>query len=358
MKVLAFPRDPNPYQEQLHAPMREQGAIVNYLTGPTSSHTLNLLCMPLVLLVKRLSGYDVFHLHWTYTFSLPWAGSTGQRVMQWYFFGLLRLVKLFGYKLVWTAHNAMPHQKQFANDLKARRFLGKKANLVIAHSTSAERQLLDKRIASYTVRVVPHGNYTEVYENKMDGQNARKRLKLPADAFVALFFGRIDSYKNVPALLTAAQKLQANNPNLYVVIAGSCRDAILQKQLKNAKRKLGKQLQLHASFIEEKDVQTYFNAADICVLPFSEITTSGSAILSLTFGVPIIAPRKGALKDMPDKVGFFYDPDVTDGVEIMLQKVMSKKSLLPQKRAALRYAKQLAWPTIAGETKALMENIR
>jgi glycosyltransferase involved in cell wall biosynthesis len=357
MKVLAFPRDPNPYQEQLYAPMREQGLTVDYLTGPTASHTFNLLCLPLVLLAKRLMGYGVLHLHWTYSFSLPWAGKFGCRIMQWYFFGLLRLVKMLGYKIVWTAHNAMPHQKQFANDLKARRFLGKKSDLVIAHSTSAEKQLLDKRIASYTVRVVPHGNYSEVYQNTMDRQAARRQLKLPEDAFVALFFGRVDSYKNVPALLAAAQQLKSDHPKLHVVVAGSCSDAKIQKQLKSAKRKLGKQLQLHTMFIKEEDVQTYFNAADVCALPFSEITTSGSAILSLSFGVPIIAPRKGALNDMPDKVGFFYDPESSDGVEVTLQKAMSKKSLQPQKRAALRYASQLAWPNIAKQTYDLFKSL-
>jgi len=350
MKILAFPRDSNPYQEQLYAPMRADGMTVSYLEGPTKSHTLNFLLLPAVLVAKRLFGYNVFHLHWTYPFGLPWAGSVGRHMMQWYFIGFVRLIKFLGYKLVWTAHNAKPHQRQFSNDLKVSRFLGRKSNVVIAHSSSAESQLMDLRIASYTIRVIPHGNYSEVYENTVDRQAARKRLKLPQDSFVALFFGRIDTYKNVPALLDVAKELKNAHPELYIVIAGSCHDLALQKQLKAAKRRLGKQLQLHVKFIEDKDVQNYFNAADLAVLPFSEITTSGSVILALTFGVPVIAPRIGALIDMPERTGFYYAPDDAAGLKNALLAALKKKSLAPHRRAAFRYTKQLAWPEIAKKT--------
>jgi glycosyltransferase involved in cell wall biosynthesis len=357
MKILAFPRDNNPYQEQLYMPMRAAGDMVDYLDGPTGSHSLNLLLWPLLLIIRRAQGFEVFHLHWTYRFVLPWAGLPGRICMQFYFYCFIWLVKALGFKLVWTAHNAMPHQRQFGNDLKARRFLGGKANLVIAHSESAERQLQDLRIATFTVRVVPHGSYVGVYENTISASAARKKLKLPADAFVALFFGRIDSYKNVPALLTAAQNLSKKHDNLYVVIAGSCRDAAIARQLKAAKRKLGKRLKLDVHFIPDDDVQTYFKSANVCVLPFSEITTSGSAILALSFDVPIIAPRLGALKDMPATVGWFYDPAKLDALESTMVKALKKQSLTAQQKAAARYAAKLAWPNIAKQTRSLFSHI-
>lgn len=357
MKILAFPRDNNPYQEQLYGPMRAAGDSVDYLDGPTGSHSLNVLHWPLLLVIRRMQGYSIFHLHWTYLFVLPWAGKPGRLLMQAYFYCFVYLVKLLGYKLVWTAHNAMPHQRQFVSDLKARRFLGDKANMVIAHSEGAERQLQDLRIATFTTRVVPHGSYVGVYENSMSTQAARKKMKLPEDAFVALFFGRVDAYKNVPALLDAAQTLSDKYPRLYVVVAGSCRNMELENRLKTAKRKLGTHLRLNLRFIPDKDVQQYFNAANACVLPFSEITTSGSAILALSFGVPVIAPRIGALKDIPAGAGFFYDPSQPQALETAIAKALKKRSLAPQQKAAHRYAQKLAWPNIAKQTRSLLERL-
>ena len=55
LKIVALPRDPNPYQELLYRPMREQGACVRYGGELTRSRTVNLLALPLELLAYRLA---------------------------------------------------------------------------------------------------------------------------------------------------------------------------------------------------------------------------------------------------------------------------------------------------------------
>jgi hypothetical protein len=50
-------------------------------------------------------------------------------------------------------------------------------------------------------------------------------------------------------------------------------------------------------------VQLLFSAADLVVLPFSDIMHSGSAILALSFNKPVLVPARGALPELQARVG-------------------------------------------------------
>src|SRR3954451_10969496 len=72
LRVLSFPRDPNPYQELLHAELRRRGAIVSYIGSETPSQSLNVALLPLRIAIGRLRGARLVHLHWLYPFGLHW----------------------------------------------------------------------------------------------------------------------------------------------------------------------------------------------------------------------------------------------------------------------------------------------
>ena len=53
------------------------------------------------------------------------------------------------------------------------------------------------------------------------------------------------------------------------------------------------------------------NAADVVVLPYRRITTSGAAMLAWSFGKPVIAPALPAFVESMDNapfLGILYDP--------------------------------------------------
>ena len=52
---------------------------------------------------------------------------------------------------------------------------------------------------------------------------------------------------------------------------------------------------LYNRFVADDELQVFFNAADVMVLPFERIENSGSAILAMGFAKPIIAPARGVL---------------------------------------------------------------
>ena len=194
MRVLSFPRDPNPYQELLHDELRRRGAIVSYLGSETPSQSLNIALLPLRIAIGRLRGARVVHLHWLYPFALHWTISRWLRPLRELLLSqTLGVARICGVRVVWTLHNVVPHRAVFADDLRARRRLVNACDLVIAHSPSALDELRRRTgAAPRRTRVIPLGPYAP----------RSPRVPRRASRHVA-FFGKVESYKGVEELLRA-----------------------------------------------------------------------------------------------------------------------------------------------------------
>jgi glycosyltransferase involved in cell wall biosynthesis len=115
---------------------------------------------------------------------------------------------------------------------------------------------------------------------------------------------------------------------------------------------------LHEGFIADNQVPSLFGAADSIVAPFSEVLTSGSIILGLSFGLPVIAPALGCLPELLDqKAGHLYSPRETDGL-LKAMKAIRSQNLTEMSAHALRIAASLTWEDIAHKTYQVYQNGR
>jgi beta-1,4-mannosyltransferase len=89
------------------------------------------------------------------------------------------------------------------------------------------------------------------------------------------------------------------------------------------------------------------NAADIIVLPYRGVLTSGTAILAMSFGKPIIAPSIGCMPDvLDDKGSFLYDPLQKDSlIKAMKQALTGELKRMGEHNFEL--SKRLSWDEIA-----------
>ena len=108
-----------------------------------------------------------------------------------------------------------------------------------------------------------------------------------------LYLGLIKPYKGVLELIEAFKQTPLNNSVL--IIAGWSLDSNYWTQVKNAGEHQG--ITFREGFIPDDDLQYYYNAADLVVLPFKRIENSGSAIMAMGFKKPVVAPREGVLKN-------------------------------------------------------------
>lgn len=333
--------------------MRKQHT-VTYLTAQfnnpfrSATYVLRLLAR---LLQRRTQGYRILHVHWLHTLTVPDFVPFAKHIAFLQTSLFLSWARLLGYRLVWTAHNVLPHATITSNDLAIRRKLSRSAAAIIVHSTSTIAALASHGLNTKVCQLIPHGSYIGVYPNTLILQQARKKLRLPRTAKVITFFGAIHSYKNVPELVSAFLVVARKNSDVYLLIAGRCKDENLLLAVATAQEAVGDRIRLYDAFIPDDDIQLYLNAADVCAFPFTEITTSGSVLLAASFGKPIVAPYIGALQDMPKSIGKLYNPTTKTALSSALTNVLSHdKERLAMAEASLQYAQSLDWYTIASQT--------
>ena len=357
MKILVFPKDLNPYQELLYQPLREyHGVEVNYLRGPTGIQTIDLIFMllPLSIILKRLQGYKVVHIHWIYQFKLYGFNQLPFKVlMQLYYIGTLYLFKLLGYRLVWTAHDYLPYEDYLYNPQKAVQMLARLSDVVIVHSKVTLDQLKTIGAMPRHYRIVPHGNYIGVYPET--NENLKRELNISDDSIVILYFGLIRQYKGVDNLIRAFKKIK--NADIRLIIAGKCLDNKLKDQITLLAR-YDKRIIFQEGYVSNENVSKYFKASDIVCLPFKSTTTSGSVLLALSYGKAIVAPKVGALEDLPVNVGILYDPTDKNALDQSLRAAITNKKAIGQYgKNSMRYAKELSWTHIAMKTLDIYSSI-
>jgi glycosyltransferase involved in cell wall biosynthesis len=355
MRILAFPRDDsNPYQELLYAELRRCGARVSYLGTLTPSHTLNLLLLPAELAVRRLSGARLVHLHWVFAFSLPGAERLPvlRRAAQAWFTLWLRTTGLLGVHLVWTAHNVLPHGRVFADDVEARRRLVRACDLVIAHSPAALTELAALGAAPRRTAIIPHG--------PAGPPPAAGPLRTPGtgDAPRAfLFFGKVRPYKGVGDLLAAFADLPAHIP-ATLTVAGQCDDPAERAELTALARRAAGRVALRLERVPDAEVTGLLAAADTVALPFRRITTSGSAMLALCHGRPLIVPGLESLAGLPDQAVLRYDGTVPGLTAALTQLALARpETLATMSGAAQAYAATTSWPQVARRTMNEMTSV-
>ncbi len=342
MRVLALPRDPNPYQGLLYAQFIRRGHAVRYVGELTPSHTLNVLLLPFELAVLRRAGWDTLHIHWVFAFKL--AGSERCWIVRrlaraWFTFTLLAARRV-GLCVVWTAHNTLPHDRVFDDDLASRRRLTRECALVVAHSQATLAELARLEIVPRRAIVAPLGTFTPAVDAATLPTPGSPPRRL-------LFFGQVAEYKGVEELLTAITRLPRSSA-VHLLVAGECRDQRLRSRLADLAAGQTDRVQLRLERLTDTDLTSVLAQADVVVLPFRRVSTSASALFALGYGRPLVIPDLPALAELPDDAVVRYDGTV-DGLAHAIGQLLQwpAERLEATSRAGADYAASLQWDEAA-----------
>ncbi|WP_026776866.1 glycosyltransferase family 4 protein [Polaribacter sp. Hel_I_88] len=201
-------------------------------------------------------------------------------------------------KIVWTLHNIMPHNtSSYKLNKFVRSFFARNCYWIRVFSSSTALKASKLfNIKQEKFRTVPEGDYVSIYPNKISTGEARNYFKLNKKDKVFLYLGFIRPYKGLGKLIEIFNNLDIQNSKL--IIAGLARDKVYLDDLKNKIKRLdNKKIMLKNVFIPENDLQIYYNASDVVILPFSNVENSGSVIMAMGFSKLIVAPRIGVLNE-------------------------------------------------------------
>ena len=157
--------------------------------------------------------------------------------------------------------------------------------------------------------VIPHG--VEKFKNVPDKIKARKKLGIPASAFVILSFGFIAWYKGTDWLVHTIEELKEKQGlkarDLQLILAGGPNPnhedkEYYQKYFKGITKECRREGFTLTGFVPENLIPTYFKAADLIVLPYRTfMSSSGPLSITFSFDKPfLLSPKLGALLDSKD----------------------------------------------------------
>jgi glycosyltransferase involved in cell wall biosynthesis len=256
----------------------------------------------------RLAGYvprsqaQIFHLLWNNKFE------HFDRTL------LMLYYRFFGNRIILTAHNVNMRKRDGRDNWLNRFSLGVQYRLcdhILVHTAAMKRELTtDFGIASQRVSIIPFGINNTCPTTTLGHREAREQIGLRPGEKTLLFFGQIAPYKGLDYLIAAISELAKEEENLRLVIAGRIKPGCssywnaIRSQI--SLRGLGNRIIQHVRFIPETEVEVYFKAADVAVIPYVEIFQSGVPFLSYSFGLPVIATDVGSLRDdiIEGKTGF------------------------------------------------------
>ena len=340
----------NPYQRLLAEALAEAGV------EATAVHDWSKRA-PLLGTWQAQGRPDVIHIHWIHEFLGGSKGTPTKRSVRW-FDWQLRLLKARGVRIVWTVHNLKAHEAagDDAYDAQAHRSIIERSDAIILHCDYARDALVRMYQPSEAARgrmhVLAHGSYVHQYDVDADQAAARRALGLPEEGTVFAFVGSIRGYKNVGELLDAFMSVNELQPQDRLLICGKPLPKKLGRQLEKLASE-DRRIVLRLDRIPEDELSRVLRAADAVVLPFRDILTSGSAILALSHGRPVIAPAMGCLPGtLPADGTFLYDPDAR-GALAQAMREAAAADLAAMGDRARAYADTIEWGPIAEETAKL-----
>lgn len=244
---------------------------------------------------------DFIHLDWPHDFYAGRNLFTRTLKTLMYYAGLK---KIKNKKVVWTAHNLVAHNsKDIIREKKMIQKLIDVCDGILLLSESSRKQLFDLYDVNpkTIVEASTFCHFVDSYKNTISKSDAKRRFK-DLRKHVFLHVGRIQPYKGTLNLLRQFNEL--NNLESTLMIAGKVDGEEFHKQILlevEACRARNLDVRFEDKFVEDDDFQFYFNASDFVVLPFEKILNSASAMLAMSFGKIIIAPKIGAISEVvPD----------------------------------------------------------
>ena len=290
----------------------------------------------------RKNGSKIFHFHIFYTNVLV-------------LFNLLFVKLLFG-KIVLTIHDVNSFAR--VNDLSIiSNIIYRITDLVLTHNEFSKSEI--EKIHPYlstSVRIVPHGNYIPFINMNCSKELSRRYLEIASDKKVLLFFGMIKDVKGLDVLLEALVDVIKVNPDVLLLIAGKIWENNFTRYQKIIdKNNLSKYCMLHTNFISHKDVDSYYAAADLIVLPYKRIYQSGVLMMALSYAKPALVSDLPSLKEIvcDNQTAFLFKSEDSISLSKKLNFILSDSNKLEQVRlnGAKLINTKYDWQKIGGQIK-------
>ena len=306
------------YRRTNSLPMRSR------LRGPAKAaeHLAGLAGMRRTLLRARP---DVVHVQWTVL-----------RPVERRFYGRLAAA---GIPVVFTAHDPLPNvggrARRRSVAATARSFA-----CVLCHSEWGRRALVERcGVDPGRVHVVPHGAFGYLH----DIPEAPPPVAV-ADPLVALP-GILRPYKGADVLVRAWPAVRELVPGATLVVAGRAMMDVADLGARGAG------VEILDRFLSDAELAALLRRADLVVLPYRRIDSSGILFAALAFGRALVLSDVGSFRELHDEhgIGVLVPPDDSAALATAVAGVLEDGAGRAELEAASRRAADgpFSWAAVA-----------
>jgi glycosyltransferase involved in cell wall biosynthesis len=200
-----------------------------------------------------------------------------------------------GLKKIGVSHRSF----LFRMFLGFRNMILKHADAFSAISTEIASEWTSSGIPSEKIHLIPNCVDTKRFVPVDDVQKIplRKKLNLPQDVTIAIYTGRLVSYKGLPLLLKVWNEIRRKYENVLLILAGTggldihnCEEELRQYVKVNG-------LEKYVLFTGAvQNVPEYLQASDLFVFPTENDAFPSSIVEAMACGLPVVTTPVGAIK--------------------------------------------------------------
>jgi len=258
-------------------------------------------------------------------------------------------------KVIAITDNVIPHEKR-AGDTAFTKYFIKSCNGFVTMSKAVLADL-EKFTKSKHKKFLLHPLYTSFGE-KLNKQEARKKLNVNPEEKIVLFFGLIREYKGLDLLLEAMADTRIKEMKIKLLVAGEFYEDKKMYTDIIEKNKLKDKVILYDAFIPNEEVKNYFSAADLLALPYRNATQSGVTQVAFHFEKPVIVTNVGGLSEIirHNKCGYVVESNPTAIADAMVDYFINNRE--PAMSEAMKEEKKkYDWSIFSNNIVDLYEQI-
>ena len=208
-------------------------------------------------------------------------------------------------KISCICDNIYPHESFFLEKYFIKKFFLNIDNFLVMSSESEDKL---RSLINPKTKIVK--SFLPLKENinlKISKKDACKKLGIyNPPKLLLLFFGFIRDYKGLDILIDSLDSIK--ELDIKLLIAGE--SYIKIDKIKNSikKNSLSEMIIWHKKYISNEDINLYFSACDIVVLPYKKISQSGIVPMAYHFDKLIVCSDIKSLKEhiVEAETGYFF----------------------------------------------------
>jgi glycosyltransferase involved in cell wall biosynthesis len=233
-----------------------------------------------------------------------------------------------GLKKFGTSRSLLP----FRLFLRFHNLILKKADAFSAISPEIASEWTSNQVPPDKIHLIPNCVDTARFApaNAERKSFLRAKLNLPQGAIIAIYTGRLVSYKGLPLLLKVWDEIRCKHESTILLLAGTGGLDIhnCEAQLHDYVTTAG--LKKNVWFLGSvQNIPEYLQAADLFVFPTENDAFPSSLIEAMSCGLPVVTTSVGAIKTIvvPQETGLIVQPGNRQQLYEALVAILSDKTL-------------------------------